>query len=149
MSHSPQLLFSVTYACDRTGLPSTQQLRRWVMAALRVDAEINVLIAEREEATQLNQQYRGKDYAPNVLTFAFSEDPMVAADIMICAPVVKEEAQQQGKSLMSHFAHMMVHGVLHAQGYDHEVEAQAELMEQIEIQTLTKLGYANPYTELE
>jgi len=146
---SPQLFFSVTFACERTGLPSAQQLKRWVKAALRVEAEINLLIADRAEAAQLNQQYRGKDYAPNVLTFAFSDVPRVMADIMICAPIVIEEAQQQGKSLFAHFAHMVVHGVLHAQGYDHEVEPQAELMEQIEIQTLAKLGYANPYTELE
>jgi probable rRNA maturation factor len=82
-----------------------------------------------------------------VLTFPLLEEPFIMADILICAPVVAKEAKEQGKTLEAHFAHLMVHGVLHAHGYDHEVPAQAELMESIEIQTLTNLGYANPYAD--
>ncbi len=145
MSASPQLFFNIQYQCDASSLPSPKEFRRWVKAALQVDGEITLLITDRAQASELNQQYRSKDYAPNVLTFALTEHPLVMADIVICAPVVIKEAHQQHKDVWSHFAHMTVHGVLHAQGYDHEIEAQAELMEQIEIQTLAKLGYANPY----
>lgn len=147
MSTQAKLVFHVQYACPRTHLPSAQQFRRWAKAALRVDAEIHLLITDETQASQLNQQYRGKSYAPNVLTFALTEHPLVMADIVMCAPVVLQEAQQQGKSADAHFAHMTIHGVLHAQGYDHEHSAQAELMEDIEIHTLAKLGYANPYAE--
>ncbi len=145
MSQQAQLYFHVQFDSQQNALPSAAMFRRWAKAALRVDAEISLLITDKPQASALNQQYRGKSYAPNVLTFALTEHPLVMADIVICAPVVLEEAEQQGKSAQAHFAHMTVHGVLHAQGYDHEVEAQAELMEQIEIQTLHKLGYANPY----
>ncbi len=146
MSAKPQLFFSIQYHCAQHGLPSAKDFRRWAKAAVRVDSEISLIVTEREQAMALNQQYRAKDYAPNVLTFALTEHPLVMADIVICAPVVLTEAQQQHKDVWAHFAHMTVHGVLHAQGYDHETEPQAELMENIEIQTLSKLGYANPYT---
>lgn len=146
MIAKPQLFFSIQYHCAQHGLPSAKDFRRWAKAAVRVDSEISLIVTEREQAMALNQQYRAKDYAPNVLTFALTEHPLVMADIVICAPVVLTEAQQQHKDVWAHFAHMTVHGVLHAQGYDHETEPQAELMENIEIQTLSKLGYANPYT---
>ena len=110
---------------------------------------IVILLADDDSVQALNRDFRQKDYATNVLTFSYAEsdeDP-VAADIVLCCPVVEKEAKEQGKTLEAHFAHLMVHGVLHAHGYDHEVPAQAELMESIEIQTLTNLGYANPYAD--
>lgn len=129
------------------GIPSDALFRKWARKALRVNAEITLRIVDEDEGRALNKEYRGKDYATNVLTFPLLEEPFVMADILICAPVVAKEAKEQGKTLEAHFAHLMVHGVLHAHGYDHEVPAQAELMESVEIQTLTNLGYANPYAD--
>jgi len=129
------------------GIPSDPLFRKWARKALRVNAEITLRIVDEDEGRALNKEYRGKDYATNVLTFPLLEEPFVMADILICAPVVAKEAKEQGKTLEAHFAHLMVHGVLHAHGYDHEVPAQAELMESVEIQTLTNLGYANPYAD--
>jgi probable rRNA maturation factor len=130
-----------------TGIPNDTLFRKWARKALRVNAEITLRIVDEAEGRALNKEYRGKDYATNVLTFPLLEEPFIMADILICAPVVAKEAKEQGKTLEAHFAHLMVHGVLHAHGYDHEVPAQAELMESIEIQTLTNLGYANPYAD--
>jgi probable rRNA maturation factor len=130
-----------------TGIPNDTLFRKWARKALRVNAEITLRIVDEAEGRALNKEYRGKDYATNVLTFPLLEEPFIMADILICAPVVAKEAKEQGKTLEAHFAHLMVHGVLHAHGYDHEVPAQAELMESIEIQTLTNLGYANPYVD--
>jgi probable rRNA maturation factor len=129
------------------GIPSDTLFKKWARKALRVNAEITLRIVDEAEGRALNKEYRGKDYATNVLTFPLLEEPFIMADILICAPVVAKEAKEQGKTLEAHFAHLMVHGVLHAHGYDHEVPAQAELMESIEIQTLTNLGYANPYAD--
>lgn len=99
-----------------------------------------------DEGRVLNHQYRGKDYATNVLTFAYSTEPTVCADLILCAPVLQREAAEQGKDLQAHYAHMLVHGALHALGYDHERdEAEAEEMEAEEIKTLARLGFANPY----
>ncbi len=129
------------------GIPSDTLFKKWARKALRVNAEITLRIVDEAEGRALNKEYRSKDYATNVLTFPLLEEPFIMADILICAPVVAKEAKEQGKTLEAHFAHLMVHGVLHAHGYDHEVPAQAELMESIEIQTLTNLGYANPYAD--
>jgi probable rRNA maturation factor len=100
---------------------------------------------DEAEGRALNLAYRNKDYATNVLTFTITETPHLLGDIVICAPIVASEAAEQGKTVAAHYAHLTVHGVLHLHGYDHEIEAQAELMEAIEIQILAKLGYANPY----
>ena len=141
----PQLKLSIQFASSYLPLPSRAQLRKWAKAALRVDAEMTIRVVDEHEARALNSQYRGKDYATNVLTFALTEEPVLMGDIVICAPVVAVEAQAQNKDLMAHFAHLTVHGVLHCHGYDHINEPQAELMEAIEIQILTKLGYSDPY----
>ncbi len=129
-------------------VPSRRQFKRWVQAALRVDTRLTIRLVGTEEGKALNAAYRGKDYATNVLTFPLSEVPLLMGDIIICAPVVAREAAEQGKPLLAHYAHMTVHGVLHLHGYDHEVQAQAELMEAMEIAILTQLGFANPYIEL-
>ncbi len=143
----PQLWMDIQNVSSLAGIPSDALFRKWARKALRVNAEITLRIVDEDEGRALNKEYRGKDYATNVLTFPLLEEPFVMADILICAPVVAKEAKEQGKTLEAHFAHLMVHGVLHAHGYDHEVPAQAELMESVEIQTLTNLGYANPYAD--
>ena len=110
------------------------------------DAEITVRIVQADEAQELNKSYRQKDYATNVLTFDYSQAPIVCADLVICAEVVEREAKEQGKTLQAHYAHLLVHGCLHAQGYDHELgEAEAEAMEALETQIMRKLGFDNPY----
>ncbi len=110
------------------------------------DAEITVRIVQADEAQELNKSYRQKDYATNVLTFDYSQSPIVCADLVICAEVVEREAKEQGKTLQAHYAHLLVHGCLHAQGYDHELgEAEAEAMEALETQIMRKLGFDNPY----
>lgn len=143
----PQLDFSLQLASQAAGIPSASQFRRWVRAALRVETSLAIRIVDEEEGRQLNASYRGKDYATNVLTFPLTEVPLLMGDIVICAPVVAREAMQQGKPLLAHYAHMTVHGVLHLHGYDHEIDAQADLMEAMEVAALHKLGFANPYTE--
>lgn len=143
----PQLDFSLQLATEATGLPDKPTFKRWVRAALRVDTSLTIRIVDAEEGRLLNATYRGKDYATNVLTFPLTEEPHLMGDIVICAPVVAREALEQGKPLLAHYAHMTVHGVLHLHGYDHEVEAQAELMESLEKAILARLGFANPYAE--
>ena len=141
----PKLNIKVQYASNDENLPTTLQFRRWTLATLNVDTEITIRIVSKQEGCHLNNTFRGKDYATNVLTFPLTETPHLMGDIVICAPVVMAEAAAQNKSLEAHFAHLTVHGVLHLLGYDHEIEAQAELMESLEITILQKLGYANPY----
>ncbi len=141
----PQLDFSLQLASQESNLPTKADFRRWVRAALRVDTSVTIRIVDAEEGRTLNAAYRGKDYATNVLTFPLTEHPHLMGDIIICAPVVAREAIEQGKTLQAHYAHMTVHGVLHLHGYDHEVDAQADLMESMEMAAMHKLGFANPY----
>ncbi len=149
MSKQPILSMDVQYASELAGLPTATQFKRWARNTIRVDSEITLRIVDEAEGHQLNHAYRQKDYATNVLTFPLAEEPFIIADIVICAPVVAKEAKEQGKTLEAHFAHLTVHGVLHAHGYDHEIAEQAELMESVETQTLTKLGYSDPYADSE
>lgn len=122
------------------------RVRKWVEMALLRDAEISVRIVDAREGQALNRQYRGKDYATNVLTFDYAREPTVMADLVLCAPVVEREAAEQGKTLEAHYAHLLVHGTLHAQGYDHETgEKQAAEMEAVEVLLLGALGFPNPY----
>jgi len=144
------LSLSVQYAAKPEEVPTRAQLRRWVKAALRQDAEIALRIVDEEEGRALNRDYRGKDYATNVLTFVYDDEfpgaeRPLAGDIVLCAPVVAREALQQEKPVEAHYAHLTVHGVLHLQGYDHESDEEARQMEALEIQIVTKLGYADPY----
>ncbi len=141
----PQIKLSVQIASKLANIPSKAQFKKWAKAALRVDTEVTIRIVDEEEGRALNSQFRGKDYATNVLTFPLTEEPHLMGDIVLCAPVVAAEASAQHKSLEAHFAHLTVHGVLHLHGYDHQIDEQAGLMESIEVQILTKLGYANPY----
>ena len=119
---------------------------RWIEPALRHPAEIAVRIVGQDEGRALNLQYRGRDYATNVLTFEYSHDAWVEADLVLCGPIVEREAREQRKTLEEHYAHLLVHGTLHAQGYDHETsEKDALEMEALEILLLGSLGFDNPY----
>lgn len=141
----PSLSLSFQNVSAANDTPKRYQFLRWAKAALRVDTEVNIRIVDAEEGQLLNKTYRGKDYPTNVLTFPMFEDPFLMGDIVICAPVVEKEAREQNKSLITHYAHLTVHGILHLHGYDHLTEKQAQLMESIEVTTLQKLGYPNPY----
>lgn len=122
------------------------KVRRWMQHALQRPAEITVRIVGLEEGRALNRDYRRKDYATNVLTFDYSQAPVVAADLVLCGPVVEREAAEQGKTLAAHYAHLLVHATLHAQGYDHETnERDASEMEALEVLLLRSLGHPNPY----
>lgn len=137
----------VQYATESSEVPTRPQFRRWVKAALQRDAEVVLRLVDEAEGRDLNRQFRGKDYATNVLTFVYDDAQPLTGDIVLCVPVVQHEAQQQHKDLIAHYAHLTVHGILHLQGYDHMVDADAAEMEQLEIAILAKLGYPDPYAE--
>ena len=119
---------------------------RCLRHALGVDGELTVRIVDATEGQALNRGYRHKDYATNVLTFDYATEPVAVADLVLCAPVIAREAQEQGKTLQAHYAHMLVHGCLHAQGWDHETsEADATDMEAYEADIMQGLGFDNPY----
>lgn len=119
---------------------------KWIRHALDSDAEITVRIVNAEEGQALNRDYRQKDYATNVLTFDYSGSPLVTADLVLCAPVVAREAKENKKTLQAHYAHLLVHGTLHAQGWDHETsQADAEAMEAREVEIMTGMGFKSPY----
>jgi probable rRNA maturation factor len=143
----PALSLSLQFAdaSHREHLPR-HRVARWIRAALEAPAQITVRIVGEQEARALNRDYRGRDYATNVLTFDYTDEPEVVADLVLCAPVVEREAREQRIALPAHYAHLVVHGTLHAQGYDHEHDEQeAALMEQRESQILAGLGFADPY----
>ena len=126
---------------------SRHSVTRWIRHALTSDAEITVRIVGLEEGQALNRSYRQKDYATNVLTFDYTQEPIVTADLVLCAPVVAKEAKENKKTLTAHYAHLLVHGTLHAQGWDHETSEQdAEEMEAYEIAILSEMGIQNPYS---
>lgn len=138
---------------DRVNAPKKHQIRRWAQAALLRDVDVTVRLVGEPEGRELNRNYRGKDYATNVLTFTYDDEhgaPAVegaplTGDLVLCMPVVVREAGEQGKSLDAHVAHLIVHGMLHLQGFDHEDEAEAVAMEARERDILRALGYADPY----
>ncbi len=141
---SLQLSLQFADATHRAHLPR-HRVARWVRAALRAPGQITVRIVGADEGRELNRQYRGKDNATNVLTFDYQHAPVVVADLVLCAPVVAQEAREQRIDIQAHYAHLLVHGTLHAQGHDHDVEAEAEVMEARESEIVMALGYADPY----
>jgi probable rRNA maturation factor len=132
-------------ALHRAALPRAF-VNRCIRSALAHDAEITVRIVDAEEGQALNSSYRKKNYATNVLTFDYTQAPLVMADLVLCAPVVAAEAKEQGKTLQEHYAHLLIHGALHAQGYDHETsQADAIEMETLEMFIMASLGLPCPY----
>jgi probable rRNA maturation factor len=154
MRHLPELSLSLQFAKlpdaarHRAALPR-HRVVRYLRHALPFDAEMTVRIVDEAEGRALNLSYRKKDYATNVLTFDYTrppQSPLLLADLVLCAPVVAREAKEQGKTLAAHYAHLLVHGALHAAGYDHETnERDALEMEALEIWLLDVLGFKNPY----
>ena len=155
---SPELSLAVQYESPAPELPRWK-LRRWVLRALEGVAQarkgsekpgavaLTLRLVDAEEGRDLNRSFRGKDYATNVLTFAYGTDPggTAAGDIVLCVPVLRREAAEQGKQLLHHAAHLVVHGVLHALGYDHVDAGEALEMEALEAHILSKMGIADPY----
>ncbi len=128
----------------RAALPR-HKVAKWIRHALQDDGEVTVRIVGAEEGQALNRDYRQQDHATNVLTFDYTQEPVVMADLVLCAPVVAREAQEQGKTLEQHYAHLLVHGTLHAQGWDHDLEEDAQVMELRESEIMQRLGFDNPY----
>ena len=147
-SRNPGLVMTVQYAIDARGLPSRARLRRWAHAALERDARLTVRIVGSGEARALNRHFRGTDRPTNVLTFVMGKRPRLEGDIALCAPVIAREARARHRSAAAHYAHLLVHGVLHLQGYDHETERQARLMERRESRVVARLGFPDPYGSL-
>jgi probable rRNA maturation factor len=142
----PELSLSLQFADARhRELLPRHKVRRWIRTALEAPGEISVRIVDEDEGRALNRDYRGKDYATNVLTFDYAHEPVVAADLVLCAPVVEREAREQGIAVADHYAHLLVHGTLHAQGWDHERNDEAAAMEARESELLLAMGFADPY----
>ncbi len=142
---SKRLNLSVQYACNREGLPLRPDFVRWARAALVGGGEITIRLVDPDEGQELNAEYRGKDYATNVLSFPYDTEPVVMGDLVICPSVVAREASEQNKPLAAHYAHLTVHGMLHLQGWDHDNDDDAEAMENEEKEILAALGYPDPY----
>jgi probable rRNA maturation factor len=142
----PELVLSLQQPDGRhRDVLTRTRVRRWVRAALARDAELTLRVVDADEALALNRDFRRKAYATNVLTFDYAREPRVVADIVLCADVVAREATGQGKPLIDHYAHLVVHGVLHAQGFDHVRAADARRMQAREVEVLAALGVADPY----
>jgi probable rRNA maturation factor len=149
-----KISLAVQYATDSRQVPSRAQLRRWISAALKRDANITVRIVNEPEGRKLNSEYRNKDYATNVLTFVYDDcmtqppsnhSRVLCGDVVICAPVVEREAAAQHKELPAHYAHLAIHAALHLQGYDHIDEKDSAAMESLETELMLKLRYPDPY----
>jgi probable rRNA maturation factor len=144
-SREPDLLLAVQYGVRSGRLPTRAKFRKWARAALGRKAIITLRVVGAREARRLNRVFRGRDYATNVLSFAYRDRGPLEGDIAICAPVLAREARERGVSREAHFAHLTVHGVLHLQGHDHLRRREARRMEQLEIRILAGLGYPDPY----
>jgi probable rRNA maturation factor len=152
----PSLSLGVQYAVSARGLPVPSTVRRWAAAAQERDVRATIRFVAQAEARRLNAEFRSKDYATNVLTFVYDDVAdrrhgrgafPLAGDIVLCVPVLRREARAAGRPLRAHCAHLVVHGMLHLQGYDHEDDGDAALMERREREVLASLGYADPYRD--
>lgn len=144
-ARAARLALHMQYAVARRGLPASTRFRRWARAALLEHAAVTLRLVDEAEGRALNREFRGKDYATNVLTFPYPEAVPLCGDIAICLPVVAREATLQRKTLEAHLAHLTVHGMLHLQGFDHQTSTDAELMEGLESEIVSQLGYDDPY----
>ena len=144
MDSTKRFALAVQYACSEKSVPSRAQVRRWIVASAQRAMQITVRFVANAEARALNREFRGKDYPTNVLTFVYDEATL-QGDIAICVGVIKKEAKEQKKTIHAHFAHMVIHGALHLQGYDHEKKKDAVVMESREIALLRRFKIANPY----
>ncbi|HEX5675188.1 MAG TPA: rRNA maturation RNase YbeY [Azonexus sp.] len=142
---SKRLDLSLQYACNRKGLPLRVDFVRWARAALAGGGQVTIRLVDADEGRALNNDYRGKDYVTNVLSFPYDTEPVVTGDLVICPAVVAREAAEQNKPLAAHYAHLTVHGMLHLQGWDHETDEDAQAMEDEEREILAALGYPDPY----
>lgn len=146
-----ELQVDLQVATEAAGLPSVEDLQHWAQTAYQGEtpSEVTLRVVDEAESAELNGRYRGKDYPTNVLSFPFEAPPGInvplLGDLVICAPVVEREASQQHKMLPAHWAHMVIHGLLHLQGFDHENEADANIMEALEVRLLARLDFPNPY----
>ena len=147
LEHRPAapLTLWVQYGIGSRNLPSRQRLRLWARAALLGEAQVTLRLVGAREGRALNRAFRGQDHATNVLTFAYPESRPLAGDIVLCAPVIAREAREQHKRVEAHYAHLVVHGMLHLQGYGHDNSKDAAIMETLEAEIVVKLGYADPY----
>lgn len=145
MNKPPPFTLAVQFASQEKELPTRSLLRRWCKATLRHPAQLTIRIVDEEEGRELNKNFRGKDYPTNVLTFTYDDELPLMGDVVLCAPVVAREAHEQSKELCAHYAHLVVHALLHLQGYEHEEDGEATHMEAQETAILAKLGYADPY----
>ncbi len=146
MPKKTELALAVQYGCNDEQLPSRPQVRRWVLAALERSVQATIRFVDTDEGQVLNHSYRGKDYATNVLSFIYETEPVVIGDLVITLPVVLREAAEQGKPVKAHMAHLIVHGMLHLQGYDHETgKRDASRMENKEREILARFGIPDPY----
>jgi probable rRNA maturation factor len=139
------LTLSVQYGIASERLPSPGRLRRWARAALLSEAQVTLRLVGAREGRALNRAFRGQDHATNVLTFAYLDSRVLSGDIALCAPVIAREARAQRKPVDAHYAHLVVHGMLHLQGYVHDNSKDAAIMEALEAEIVVKLGYADPY----
>lgn len=158
-SATTKLHLQLSGTATEADLPHPSTLRRWVNLTLSAplagrrgrqaphaqEAQLGLAFVDARRGRQLNRDFRQGDYATNVLTFAYETRPTLMADIIICLPVLRREAKQQGKTLREHLAHLLIHGVLHAMGYDHETDAEARRMQSLEIELLARLRIADPY----
>lgn len=143
---TPRLALAVQYAVAARNRPSRAQLCKWINAALEHDSRITVRIVGRVEGKSLNRHFRSGDHPTNVLTFVYRDTPPYEGDIALCAPVVTQEAHERRKSVAGHYAHLVVHGTLHLQGYDHKRPSDAAVMEARESHIVAKLGYPDPHS---
>jgi probable rRNA maturation factor len=141
----PHVSLAIQSTVDPADIPTRAALARIATAAVERNADVTLRFVDGREGRALNRRYRGRDYATNVLTFVYDDGVSLTGDIVLCAPVIAKEARQQRKTLRAHYAHLVIHGMLHLQGYDHERDADAARMEAREIALLRELGFENPY----
>ncbi|MBI3479446.1 MAG: rRNA maturation RNase YbeY [Nitrosomonadales bacterium] len=141
----PKLSLAVQYASEAQHIPSRAQFRRWISQALQRDVSLTLRVVDVAEGRELNRNFRGKDYATNVLTFVYDDAIPLSGDVVICAPVVEREAREQHKELRAHYAHLTLHAALHLQGYEHDDDTEAAEMEALETALMLKLRFPDPY----